>query len=366
MISRWILAALVLVVSGDTALAVRIKDITNIKGVRPNQLFGYGLVVGLKGTGDGLRNSPFTSQSIKSMLDRIGVNVRNVNPSTRNVAAVVVTTELPPFVGSGSRIDVTVSSLGDASSLAGGQLVMTPLMGPDKKVYAVAQGSLVVSGFSEQGESQSLTLGVPTTGRIPQGALVEREVVPRPTKSKDITLQLRNPDFRTAVRIADAINRHVAQRGAEQAARVLNARTVRVAWLSAPSPAHFVAEIGELDVEPDTIARVVIDERTGTIVIGSRVRVSTVAVTHGNLTVRVTDTPEVSQPLPFSDGQTVVTAETDVEARQETGNFAIVKGADLHSLVSGLNRMGLKPPGIIAILQAIKSSGALHADLVVQ
>lgn len=346
--------------------AARIKDITTIKGVRPNQLLGYGLVVGLKGTGDGLRNSPFTAQSIKSMLDRIGINVRNVNPRTRNVAAVVVTAELPPFIGAGSRIDVTVASLGDATSLAGGQLIMTPLMGPDRKVYAVAQGSMIVSGFQEKGQSESLTHGVPTTGRIPRGALVEREVPTTYSARRELTLELRNPDFRTAVQIADAINHRVSTYAPGAKAQVLNARTIRMNWSSTRSVAHMFADIGELEVQPDTPARVIIDERTGTIVIGSRVRISTVAVTHGNLTVRVSETPEVSQPNPFSDGQTTVTSHTDIDAHQTPGNFTIVRGADLQTLVGGLNKMGLKPPGIIAILQAIKSSGALHADLVVQ
>lgn len=348
------------------AEAARIKDITTIKGVRSNQLLGYGLVVGLKGTGDGLRNSPFTTQSIKSMLDRIGINIRNVNPRTRNVAAVVVTAELPPFIGAGSRIDVTVASLGDATSLAGGQLILTPLMGPDRKVYAVAQGSMIVSGFSEKGQSESLTHGVPTTGRIPRGALVEREVPAAYSKRKELTLELRNPDFRTAVQIADAINHRSSKYAPGLAARVVNARTIRMRWSSTHSVARLFADIGELEVQPDTPARVIIDERTGTIVIGARVRISTVAVTHGNLTVRVSETPEVSQPNPFSDGQTTVTSNTDIDARQTPGNFTIVRGADLQTLVGGLNKMGLKPPGIIAILQAIKSSGALHADLVVQ
>ena len=349
-----------------SAQAARIKDITSIKGVRANQLFGYGLVVGLKGTGDGLRNSPFTSQSLKSILDRMGVNVRNANPRTRNVAAVIVTAELPPFVGSGSRIDVTVSSLGDATSLAGGQLIMTPLMGADRQIYAVAQGGMVVSGFAEAGQAETLTHGVPTTGRIPRGALVEREIPTSYSDRRVVTLELFNPDFRTAVRIADAINATGRERGGATSARVVNARSVRVKWSSAESPAHLVARIGELEVQPDGPARVIIDERSGTIVIGSRVRISTVAVTHGNLTVRITETPEVSQPNAFSDGQTTVVPQTEIEAGQSTGNFAIVKGVSLQEVVRGLNKMGLKPPGIIAILQAIKSSGALHADLVVQ
>ncbi|GGE23743.1 flagellar P-ring protein 2 [Aureimonas endophytica] len=346
---------------------VRIKDITTIKGVRENQLVGYGLVIGLQGSGDSLRNSPFTEQSLQSMLDRMGVNVRAGNPRTKNVAAVVVTAELPPFVGAGSRIDVNVSSLGDAQSLMGGTLVMTPLYGPDGEVYAVAQGSMAVSGFTSAGESEKLTQGVPTSGRISGGAIIEREVPRAQVETDQITMELRNPDYRTTIRIVDAVNAYAIKTWGKPVAREQDLRTISMTRPARLSSTRFIAAIGDLPIQPDTAARVVIDEKTGTVVIGKDVQISTVAVTHGNLTVRITEMPEVSQPAPFSpNGQTVVTSNTTVDARQEGGNFAYVSGANLETVVRGLNRLGLKPTGIIAILQAIKTAGALQADLVVQ
>jgi flagellar P-ring protein precursor FlgI len=354
---------------GQNALrteGVRIKDVTTVKGVRENQLVGYGLVIGLQGTGDSLRNSPFTEQSLQSMLDRMGVNVRTGNPRTKNVAAVVVTADLPPFIGTGSRIDVSVSSLGDAASLMGGTLVMTPMYGADGEIYAVSQGSLAVTGFTSEGESEKLTQGVPTTGRIAGGAIVEREV-PRATVETDqITMELRNPDYRTAIRVVDAINAFAMTRYGRPVARENDLRTISLTRPAKISSTRFIADLGDLPIQPDMAAKVVIDERTGTVVIGHDVQISTVAVTHGNLTVRITESPNVSQPEGFSDGQTVVTSDTVVDASQEGGNFAIVGGANLDTVVRGLNRLGLKPTGIIAILQAIKTAGALQADLVVQ
>lgn len=348
------------------APGVRIKDVTTVSGVRENQLVGYGLVIGLQGTGDSLRNSPFTEQSLQSMLDRMGVNVRSGNPRTRNVAAVVVTAELPPFIGTGSRIDVTASSLGDAASLMGGTLVMTPLYGPDGEIYAVAQGPLAVSGFTGEGANESLTQGVPTAGRIAGGAIVEREV-PRPeSEAATLTMELRNPDYRTVIRVVDAINAFAANRYGKAVAREQDVRTITLTRPASYSSTRFLAEIGDIAIEPDQAAKVVIDERTGTIVIGKDVQISTVAVTHGSLTVRITDVPVISQPEPFSDGQTVVTADTVVNAEQEGGQLAVIAGANLDSVVRGLNRLGLRPTGIIAILQAIKTAGALQADLVVQ
>ncbi len=345
----------------------RIKDIVSVGGVRSNQLVGYGLLIGLNGTGDSLRNSPFTEQSLQSMLDRMGVNVRKVSPRTRNVAAVIVTAELPAFIGRGSRIDVTVSSLGDATSLVGGSLIMTPLAGPDNEIYAVAQGPVAVSGFTAGGAAETLTQNVPTSARIPNGAHVEREPPSRFSEERNLTLELRNPDFATAVRITDAINAYTLGRHGFRSAQERDLRTVSVITPRNLGPARFLAEIGDLLIQPDSPARVVIDERTGTIVIGNDVHVSTVAVAHGSLTVRVTETPQVSQPTPFSEGgETVVTPQTMVTADQAGGKVAIVEGPNLQTLVGGLNRMGLKPASIIAILQAIKTAGALQADLVVQ
>lgn len=345
---------------------VRIKDVTTIKGVRDNQLVGYGLVIGLQATGDSLRNSPFTEQSLQSMLDRMGVNVRTGNPRTKNVAAVVVTADLPPFIGTGSRIDVSVSSLGDASSLMGGTLIMTPLYGADGEIYAVAQGSLAVTGFTSQGVSESLTQGVPTSGRIAGGAIIEREVVRATVETDQITMELRNPDYRTAIRVVDAINAFAIQRYGRPVARENDLRTILLTRPARLSSTRFIADIGDLPIKPEMNARVVVDERTGTVVIGNDVQISTVAVTQGNLTVRITELPSVSQPAEFSDGQTVVTSQTQVVAQQEGGNFAYVGGTDLATVVRGLNRLGLKPTGIIAILGAIKTAGALQADLVVQ
>lgn len=344
----------------------RIKDITSVQGARPNQLMGYGLVIGLNGSGDSLRNAPFTQQAMQSMLDRLGINIKNAQARPRNIAAVIVTAELPPFVAIGNRIDVTVSSMGDATSLAGGSLLMTPLHGPDNKIYAVAQGALSVAGFSAAGKAESVVQGVPTTGRIPNGALVEREVAAAGESAPQIALYLHNPDYRTAVNIVDAINMFSRRRFGAPLALEHDAKTIVLARPRSVTTPRLLAEIGNLLVEPDQPARVVVDERTGTIVVGKDVKISTVAVSHGSLTVRVTETPRVSQPSPFSLGQTVVTQDTNVAADQTGGHMSVVGGTNLQSLVSGLNRMGLKPTSIIAILQAIKSSGAMQADLVVQ
>lgn len=366
MIRSLLAIAMMLLTCTYAAAASRIKDIASVQGVRANQLIGYGLVIGLNGTGDSLRNSPFTEQSLQAMLDRMGVNVRSARARTRNIAAVVVTAELPPFAGKGSRIDVTVSSLGDATSLAGGSLVLTPLSGADEQIYAVAQGPIAVTGFATGGKAETLTQGVPTTGRVPNGALVEREAPGQFADMGILALALHSPDFSTAVHIADTINAFAGEKYGIVTAREEDLRTVKLIKPRNVTAARFIAEIGELLTETDAPARVVIDERTGTIVIGRDVQISTVAVAHGNLTVRVTETEKVSQPAPFSEGETVVTPETMVAAEQEGGNMAIVGGTSLQSLVSGLNKIGLKPPGIIAILQAIKTAGALQAELVVQ
>ncbi len=344
----------------------RIKDITNLQGLRDNQLVGYGLVVGLNGTGDSLRNSVFTEQSLQSMLDRMGVSVRSGALRTRNVAAVIVTADVPPFIGRGNRLDVTVSSLGDATSLMGGTLVITPLAGVDGTTYAVAQGQLAVTGFQVVGQAETITQGVPTAARIPNGALIEREL---PGKFGDVgamVLELKNPDFKTAIEVVDAINAFAQRRYGARAASERDYRSVSLMRPAKISAARFMAEIGDIAVRTDTPARVVVDSRSGTVVIGQDVQISTVAVTHGNLTVRVTETPNVSQPLPFSNGTTVATPQTQIGIEQEGGNIAIVGATSLRQLVRGLNQIGLKPSGIIAILQAIKTAGALQAELVVQ
>jgi flagellar P-ring protein precursor FlgI len=346
--------------------SVRIKDIAFPQGVREFQLIGYGIVVGLQGTGDTLRSSPFTEQSLSSMLDRMGINTRSNFIRTRNLAAVIVTASLPPFVGWGSSIDVTVSALGDATSLMGGTLLLTSLSGIDGNVYAIAQGPLAISGFSATGQNEILTHGVVTVGRIPNGATIEREP-PRPVAAGgQLALELRNPDFGTSVRIVDAINEFSQKRFNSRVARERDSKTLTLVVPPKLSTTRFLAEIGELRVEPDTPARVVIDERTGTVVIGQDVKISPVALTHGGLTVRITETPEVSQPLPFSRGRTTVTTQTTISASEPDGQVATLEGHSLKSLVKGLNQIGLKPTGIISILQAIKNAGALQADLIIQ
>ncbi|MBY0563445.1 MAG: flagellar basal body P-ring protein FlgI [Hyphomonadaceae bacterium] len=342
----------------------RIKDIADFEGVRENQLVGYGLVVGLAGTGDSLRNSPFTRQSLAAMLERLGVNATNGDLNTRNVAAVMVTANLPPFASQGSRIDVTVSALGDARSLAGGQLLVTPLMGADQQVYAVAQGPLAIGGFTASGQTgSSVTRGVPTAGRIASGALVEREVLFDIAGQSELRLALRNPDFTTAHRIAAAINSAV---GAE-AARALNPGSVVLR-----RPADFagdmvslVGRIEALEVEVDAPARIVIDESSGIVVMGENVKVSTVAIAQGNLTIDIREDPFVSQPAPFSrGGETVVVDSSSVEVTEEEGGLVVVPGGvPLRQLVNGLNALGVTPRDMISILQALKAAGAIQAEI---
>ena len=358
-------ALLIFALAAPAAAAVRIKDVTSLRGARDRQLIGYGLVVGLQGTGDTLRNVPFTEQSIQSMLDHMGINVRSSALRNRNVAAVIVTTELPTGMDAGLRLDVSVSALGDATSLMGGTLLLTQLATSDGQIYATAQGAVSVTGFDATGQAETLSQGVPTAGRISNGAIVE-VASPPPVDELQLFLELRNPDFTTAMRVIDAINRYSQRQYHRSLAFERDGRTVELFRPPHISLARLMSEIGELWVEPDTAARVVIDARTGTVVIGQDVQISTVAVTHGTLSVRISETPEVSQPNPFSQGKTTTVPRTQIEANQTGGQIAIVNGASLRSLVTGLNRLGVKPTGIIAILQAIKSAGALQADLVVQ
>lgn len=344
----------------------RIKDIVQLQAARDNQLVGYGLVIGLQGSGDSLRNSPFTEQSIRAMLENLGVATENGQARAKNVAAVIVTANLPAFVQSGTRIDASVSSLGDASSLNGGTLVMTPLRGANGEIYAVAQGSVFVTGFSAQGAAETLTQGVPTSGRVPNGAIVEREVQGGFDQLDHMVLQLRNPDFTTAIAVTDAINAHAQARWGRRVASEADARTVTLKKPANISPARFIAEIENLAVEADMPARVVVDERTGTIVIGADVRLSKVAISHGTLTVRITEMPKVVQPEPFSDGVTAEEPYSVIEAERPDARVNVLDGPNLETLVGGLNRLGVKPDGIIAILQAVKSAGALQAELVLQ
>jgi flagellar P-ring protein precursor FlgI len=340
----------------------RIKDLANIEGVRQNQLIGYGLVVGLNGTGDTLNNIPFTKQSLQAMLERLGVNIRGATIRTGNVAAVMVTANLPAFGTQGTRIDVTVSALGDSKSLQGGTLLVTPLLGADGNVYAVAQGSLAISGFQAEGDAAKITRGVPTVGRISNGAIIEREIDFALNRLNQVRLALRNADFTTAKRIAAAINDFIGTNTAEP----LDSSTVQV---NVPKQytgnvVSLLTEIEQLQIEPDLAARIVIDERSGIIVMGRDVRVSTVAVAQGNLTVTISETPQVSQPAPFSRGQTRVVPRTSIGVQEDGKKFAVVReGISLQQLVDGLNALGIGPRDLIAILQAIKAAGAIQADI---
>lgn len=344
----------------------RIKDIVELQGVRDNQLLGYGLVVGLNATGDSLRNSPFTEASIKSMLDQLGIGASSNDFRTRNVAAVLVTAKLPAFANKGSRIDVNISSIGDASSLRGGTLVFTPLYGGDGEIYAMAQGGLVVSGFSAEGDAAAVVESTPTAARIPNGAVVE---LPAPGNLNDedvLVLQLANPDFDTAIAIVDSINSYTSEKYNTDLASEVDHRNVAVRVPDSLSATRFYATIGKLRVQPDVPARIVVDERTGTVIIGSEVKISKVAITHGGLTVSITESPVASQPEPFSDGVTVFEPNTEIAVSQIGGSVGIVDAPSLQQLVNGLNMMGARPDSIIAILQGIKSAGALQAEMVVQ
>lgn len=342
----------------------RIKDIVNIEGVRDNQLVGYGLVVGLNGTGDSLNSSPFTKQSLIAMLERLGVSVRDQNLNTGNVAAVMVTATLPPFTNQGSRIDVNISSLGNASSLQGGTLMVTPLLAADGQAYAVAQGEVSIAGYSATGAAAEVTQNIPTAGRIAEGAIVERELGFKLEELQEVRLALKNPDFTTARRIAQAINGFTSATlaQAENSASVTLLRPTNYDG----SIVDLITDIEQLPIQPDQPARIVISERSGVIVMGADVRISNIAIAQGNLTVKVTETPQVSQPNPFSElGETVVVPRTDLEVNTSPdAKLALLEtGVTLQDLVTGLNRLGMQPRDIITIIQAVKAAGALQAEI---
>ncbi|HYD17345.1 MAG TPA: flagellar basal body P-ring protein FlgI [Patescibacteria group bacterium] len=348
----------------STSGTTRIKDIVEIEGVRDNMLVGYGLVVGLNGTGDSLNNSPFTQQSLIGMLERLGVNVRAEKLNTKNIAAVMVTATLPPFTNQGSRIDVSISALGDSKSLQGGTLLVTPLLGADSQVYAVAQGSVAIAGFSAKGDSASVIQNIPTGGRISAGAIVEREIPFTLAGMTSTRLGLRNPDLTTARRIAAAINGYLKTgvAVAENPASV----SVTIPPGYKAGLVNLITDIEQLRVSPDQMARVVIDERSGVIVMGKDVRISTVALAQGNLTIRITETPQVSQPNAFAEeGETVVVPRTEVQvdADEENKIAVLQSGVSLQTLVASLNALGVGPRDIITILQSIKASGALQAEI---
>ncbi len=359
-----LLLGLLLNTASAEAAMTRIKDIADFEGVRDNMLVGYGLVVGLNGTGDSLNKSIFTKESVIGMLERLGVNARDASLKTNNVAAVMVTATLPPFARQGNRIDVSVSAIGDAKNLQGGTLVVTPLMGADGEVYAVGQGPVATGGFSAQGQGASVTKGVPTSGRIANGAIVEQEINFDLKSMHEVRLSLKNPDFTTARRVASAINQSLGVTAASSS----DSGTVVVEIPSdfAGDPVGLMTKVEQLPVQPDTAARVVIDENSGIVVIGENVRISTVAIAQGNLTIRVTETPQVSQPGPFSQvGETVVVPRTDIQVDEDTDSkLAVVnEGVSLQELVSGLNALGVGPRDLISILQSIKAAGALQAEI---
>jgi len=345
---------------------VRIKDLVEFDGVRGNDLVGYGLVVGLNGTGDGMRNAPFTEDIMSNILERLGVNVTGEQFRPKNVAAVLVTAALPAFARTGSQIDVTVSAIGDANSLMGGTLVMTPLNAADGQIYAVAQGTILAGGAVADGQGATVTQGVPTAGLIPAGARVEREIEFDFTQLTSIRLALRTPDLTTAARIEDAINRDL-QRGV---AVMLDAGTVMldVAATRLASPAHAIGRIENIEVEPERRARVVVDQSSGTIVMGEDVRISRVAVSQGNLTIRIEEAPLVVQPNPFAAGETVVVPRTSVGLQEEPGIglAEVPDGTTLSAVIQGLNALGVSPRDMIDILKSIKAAGALHAEFIVR
>jgi flagellar P-ring protein precursor FlgI len=360
------LLAAALSLANANAQAERVKDLASVQGVRQNQLVGYGLVVGLAGTGDQTSQAPFTIQSIKNMLIRYGITIpANTNPQLKNVAAVTVHADLPPFAKTGQTIDVTVSSIGNAGSLRGGSLIMTPLIGADGQVYAIAQGSLVVGGFGVSGkDGSSIAVNVPSAGRVPNGATVEKEVPNGFTHEPYVMLNLHTPDFTTSARLAEGINKLLG----EGTAQSVDGVSVKVA---APADASqrtaYLATLEAIEIEPgDAPARVIVNSRTGTVVIGSRVRVMPAAVSHGSLTVTITERASVSQPYEFSKGETVVVPESTISVSQPPARmFVFDAGVDLNDIVRAVNQVGAAPGDLVAILEALKESGALRAELIV-
>jgi len=362
-----LLLAGILVLMAQPGHAERIKDLASIQGVRNNQLLGYGLVVGLDGSGDKVGSSPFTQQSLRSMLTQLGIVVPpQIKLNPKNVAAVTVHADLPPFSKPGQQVDVTVSSIGDAKSLRGGSLLMTPLKGIDGQVYAIAQGNLVVGGLSAEGaDGSKVTINIPSSGRIPGGATVERSVPTPFGEDAMLTLNLKDGDFTTAQRVTDAINKAIG----EGAAYAVDATSVKVnAPKNVGQRVGFVSMIENLQVDPaEAVARVIVNSRTGTVVINSTVRVSPAAVAHGNLVVTISENAEVSQPNPLAGGRTVVTPRSDVsvQAPGDRRMFVFDPGVTLDTVVRAVNQVGAGPSDLVAILEALRQAGALKADLVV-
>jgi flagellar P-ring protein FlgI len=360
------LAVTLLALCAAPARAERLKDIATVGGVRANQLVGYGLVVGLDGTGDQTTQAPFTVQSIENMLQRFGVTIPpNTNPQLKNVAAVTVTADLPPFAKPGQTIDITVATIGNASSLRGGALIMTPMRGADGQIYAMAQGNVVVSGFGINGKDGSrISLNVPSSGRIPNGASVEREVPVHFAADPHLVLNLNTPDFTTAANVVTAINKTLGAGSAE----ALDAVSIRcVAPLDPNQRIAYIASLEVIQVEPgEAPARVIVNSRTGTVVISAHVRVAAAAVAHGSLSVTITERQEVSQPGPLSQGTTVVTPKSSLDVQQgDARMFVFQAGVTLDEIVRAVNQVGAAPGDLVAILEALKEAGALRAELIV-
>jgi flagellar P-ring protein precursor FlgI len=358
--------ATMLLLASPLAIAERVKDIASVAGVRPNQLVGYGLVVGLDGTGDQTSQAPFTIQSIRNMLTKFGVTIpANTNPQLKNVAAVTITADLPPFSKPGQQIDITISSIANATSLRGGTLLMAPLRGVDGEVYAIAQGSMIVSGFGISGKDGSrISINVPSAGRIPNGAIVEREVPSRFTTDPYVVLNLHTSDFTTATRLVDGINGLLGP----STAQAVDSVTIRVAAPIDPSQRiAYVSTLESLEIEPgDAPARVIVNSRTGTVVIGAQVRVTPAAVAHGSLSVTITERIDVSQPNALAQGETVVTPRSDIAVDQGEARMFVFNGAvNLDEIVRAVNQVGAAPGDLVAILEALKEAGALRAELIV-
>lgn len=343
---------------------VRLKDIAKFEGVRENYLVGYGLVVGLNGTGDSISSIPYTKESLVGMLERLGINVRDAaSLSGKNIAAVMVTATLPPFSRHGSKIDVSVAAMGDAKDLRGGTLLVTPLVGADGDVYAVAQGPMAISGFNASGKSGSnITKGVPTTGNISNGAIIEKEIAFELSSLPSLNLSLRNPDLTTAKRVAEAINKTHGDISQATDPSTIN---IQIPSSERGRLVNFLTKIEQLMVVPDYVAKIIIDDQDGVIVMGENVRISTVAVTHGNITIRVNETPEVSQPNSFTAVQQATTVErSDINIKEENSAFVVLNsGVTLQELVKALNAMGATPKDLISILRSIKAAGAIQADI---
>ncbi|OPY73289.1 MAG: Flagellar P-ring protein precursor [Syntrophorhabdus sp. PtaU1.Bin058] len=348
------------IISARNAGAARIKELGNINGVRSNQLIGYGLVVGLNGTGD-KSNTLFTFQSLANLLDRMGVKVDPRSTKVNNVAAVMVTADLPPFAKTGNRIDAVISSIGDAKSIEGGVLLLTQLKGADGEVYGIAQGSIVVGGFLAGGTGASIQKNHPTVGRIVNGVSIEKEVPYEHLKTETVVVSLKMPDFTNARKIVDRINEVFAGSAYAKDGGTIN---VTIPDALKHNPVKFLAMLEGLEIKPDNIAKIVVDEKTGTVVIGENVRISTVAISHGNISVQIKEDQKVSQPMPFSGGTTVTTPDTQMKVEEEKGHFLVMEGGiSIRELVNALNAIGVSTRDVITILQTIKAAGALHADL---